>query len=215
MTHLVQTVECPPTSRARNICEQRCNVTSDKVRPDCQCYFSPIMLSPVEPPQTVSNVDSPSDVPSYLPPGPSLRVDCQWVGGEVGLARPGVEAKHHHVLADHVEGNDDSLANKTSAAPTSQSLEARVVDPIDVEEVPHSLVGGDVAHSGHDLAIVPHHRCMITDYQPGNMISRTHGTGLGNLPSSKFVCKHRMFLCIVHSDSEPGIGDINTWLGGW
>ena len=91
-----------------------------------------MLTSPVEAPQTVSNVNSPSDVPSYLPPSPPLRVDCQWVGGEVRLARPGVEAKHHHVLADHVEGNDDSLADKTGAAPTCQRLEASVVDPIDV-----------------------------------------------------------------------------------
>lgn len=67
--------------------------------------------SPVEPPQPVSDVDSPGDVPGDLPPGPPLRVHCQRVGGEVGLAGPGVQSQHHHVLADHVEGDDDCLTH--------------------------------------------------------------------------------------------------------
>ena len=93
--HLICTVEGPPAGRAGYIRTERGDV------------------SPVESPQSVSDVDGAGDVPGDLPLGPTLRVDRQRVGGHrvLGSRRPGADPQHHHVLADHVKRDNDCLTN--------------------------------------------------------------------------------------------------------
>ena len=108
-------------------------------------------ISPVKSPQAVPDINSPGDVPSDLQPRPSLRVHGQRVGGEVSLAGPRVEAEHHHVLTDHVEGYDDCLTHQTGTASSCQGLHSSIVDPVHVQQVSHSFIGGHVTNPRHHL----------------------------------------------------------------
>ena len=54
------------------------------------------------------------------------------------------------MLRDHVNGNYKGLADHGGAATTHQRLHLVVGDPFITEQFAHTLIGGNIAHLGHD-----------------------------------------------------------------